>query len=58
MVLESSTKPGLGLAGLVWQKIQELLTQDAKLLGMVGVNNLELASKICEANQIFDEQIQ
>ena len=42
MVLESSVKPSLGWQfgnpGLVWQKIQEPLTQAANFLRVVGVN--------------------
>ena len=42
VVLECSAKPSLGWKlgspGLIWQKIQEPLTQDADLIGVVGVN--------------------
>jgi len=44
VVLESSVKPSLTCylcsAGLVWKKIQEPLTQDAKLCSMVGVKTV------------------
>jgi len=47
VVLESSVKSSLGkqaCLGLVRQEIQEPLTQDAKLLRVLGVNSYNVAA--------------